>query len=591
MHIRNLEAATHYRFAIDSPPPVSRYDNAIGSRSAEPQQAEREDMASPAAMPFVNAASFQRLPSESDDTGRLQRAVNMALSIQYSPLANLVGCTVYAPEGEYGISAPIFLDGSNPANAAPWNAPTPQVTLFAVAMPTTVASGDILTLTGTSAVIYGGSGTVSVTASSSDRTVLAARLIQAVNASAAMAAIVYAVVKPGDLATVNIYCATAANFAWSGTWSGSGSLQVPTQGIAQAPLLVHRPRIRIVGDGPAQTRLLANITRTDLGVTGALSLPPNAGGFANETQLEISELALIGTADINIYPARGVQLEGQDYTHGGINNQPLWIYNVTIRKITVSGFDTAIEVEYSTGTIIDAVNVTGCRTGILLFTSGSAEVSDSLISCSTYGIAVIGQNGLSSPPEHLSEGVAIKNVVTTGSQYGLVIQNQSFGTCVGSTFSGHPTACLATAQRSSQGVISGWSFVGCNFYSGSSTGTAIIADRHTKWLLFSGCSVGGGMYGIVLGLGYTAFGDQAFVVSGCRFSANGVTDIVLYGATQTLISNSIFLSRGSGPAISEAAFYSGTNVAANYVTGNIVPAGGISLNGAGLSHQQDNFFV
>ena len=71
---------------------------------------------------------------------------------------------------------------------------------------------------------------------------------------------------------------------------------------------------------------------------------------------------------------------------------------------------------------------------------------------------------------------------------------------------------------------------------------------HLKWLLFSGCSVGGGMYGIVLGLGYTAFGDQAFVVSGCRFSANGVTDIVLYGATQTLISNSIFLSRGSGPA-------------------------------------------
>ena len=536
-------------------------------------------MATPVASAWTNVGDFPALVSETDDTGRIQRAVNMALSLQSLTART---STVYLPTGAYLTSGAIYLDGSNPTATTP----SPRYTPFTLQITGTVVAGNSVTVAGSWTTPVAGSVSITVVARDNIAANWAVQIQRAIAANSTLAGLVY--VQAGGTGNLTIYCAYDAVFTWPSPPARTGTAIITiTPGTSPAAARIGSPRIRIVGDGVFESAVTT-------GANDGFILPQSTGGFLPQTLFNFEEFSISGPnapSGAAATPIYGIRLRGQ----GNVSQQ--YLYNVSFEDIYLKWFNYGIAVEFSYGTAIADATIEACIVDVKLYDSGAALISDCTFSVndtlSTPGPAIwiLGQNGTAG--DALSEGVTLGNIITNRYHIGLKIQDQSWGAASTCSFTTCAGGALVMSRNAAGGTITGWQFSACQF-NASETVTAITTDSYTAQLQFSGCFIVNSKDGMQLGSGTWSGNATQILVSGTQFVGNTGNDITLAGANMCNFNGNLFVSTNL-PAtqfsvLEQPLVYSSLMPGVNYIVGNSYYRP-ITLVAGAYSQQASNFYV
>ena len=351
-----------------------------------------------------------------------------------------------------------------------------------------------------------------------------------------------------------------------GSWSSS---------VASTAAPVSVPRIRIVGDGPAQTTLISKLSGSST-IPNAIFYFKAPSTFATTTQsiteFEFSEFSIVRTtapSGADTQYLYGIQLAGLTYT------DTHFLQNIIIENVYVLSMHVPIGLSYASGVNIEGVRIQTGVIGIQLADCGNTTISDALISNGVsdakQAILVQGNNG--NTADMLSRNVAIDGAIINIWNIGLQITDQSWGTCANSSFSTNAGGSLVAAKSS--GSQSNWSFSACTFLAATTTGIAAVwLDQSTSFFQFTGCYIVNSYYGVLLGSGTAPGATQQnrIIVNGNQFTGNIKADVALNGAAYCNIGGNGLVSSGGTPAaypaFELAGIYTSGAQGNNYIVGN-----------------------
>jgi hypothetical protein len=430
-------------------------------------------MATPIFQSYWNVADFPRLSGENDDTNRIQRAVNAALSLlrlapgtvgQSVIDTQTVARVVYCPSNSIpyslaqsvvGGSKGVLLDGGNATGGT--LPQQPACTKVRISFGGTIVAGATLSLSATT-VPNAASISVSITVLAGDTfAAIATRMCLTINAFA-NGAFAWAVVPATALTNVDVYFPAYPVFAWSPAFSGATTISVGAPAPGASAGRVVDARIRIVGDGPSATIFSIGVN------DGRAFHAPNCENSSQtgETLFDLSSFAVIspeysnGTAPTGV---TGIELTGTSGPTRQISRVYLSDIDFVFRP---NAGATGVKIATAQGNRLGRLKIVAAETGIWIDNSSDTTVIDCFISNgSGAAVKIVGRNW--DPATNLGEGVFISNIDSNGQAIGLQIEDQSFGTATGCSFSTCAIAGLVMGRGVTGGRAEGWQFSGCQF--------------------------------------------------------------------------------------------------------------------------------
>ena len=441
-------------------------------------------MKSPSYNGYWNVNDFPRLAGEADDTNRIQRAVNAALSILTmggtNPLfldTTTIARTVYFP----GSPSPYIITQAAPAgyvpgvylnggNATGGSLPArPACRYIKITVTGTAAAGNLLSINATTNP-DAASVSVSVTANANETNAsIAGRAAMAIN-KFANGAFAWAMASTNE---IYVYFPEYPTFSWVATSTG-GIVVSSTSPVQYASGIVSDPRIRLVGDGLSATTFAIERSNARLFYAENCSNSSVTG----DTLLEFRDFSVISPT----FPNSASTISGVvalDINGISSKYQMSRVYIENINFLFRGGSSsTAIKLSAAQGNRIEKIKSSLTTTGIILDNVSDTVISDSFFSGGTGpAVRIIGRTGDPSTDLHLGEGIFLSNIDANGQSIGLHITDHSFGTATGCSFSTCETGAVISSRSRIQLSTSSPSNIGATTMTFASTANLFVGLR------------------------------------------------------------------------------------------------------------------